>query len=107
ICGMFGSAHMGERAAAAQMADRLIKERGLSSFDVISTRSTTSSGTVDAEMHGVEGLLAEALEHIEHASLWEEAFLFGVSRQRNPLSASQKRKLGEIVQQLRQRTAAT
>src|SRR5919107_2785919 len=35
ICGMFGSAHDGERAAAAALADRLIRDAGLSWGDVI------------------------------------------------------------------------
>jgi hypothetical protein len=36
ICGMFGSDHDGERAAAAQMADKLVKQQGLRWADVIS-----------------------------------------------------------------------
>ena len=46
ICGMFGSDHAGERAAAAEMADRLLKERGLTWFDIISPRWPTSPSGV-------------------------------------------------------------
>jgi hypothetical protein len=35
LCGMFGSDHDGERAAAAAKADQLVRERGLRWHDVI------------------------------------------------------------------------
>ena len=35
ICGMFGSSHAGERAAAAQAADRLVRSKKLTWADVI------------------------------------------------------------------------
>jgi hypothetical protein len=42
LCGMFGSAHAGERAAAAAKADQLVRNLGLTWFDVPSvTRAAT------------------------------------------------------------------
>jgi hypothetical protein len=35
LCGMFGSAHEGERANAAALADRLIRDCGLTWSDII------------------------------------------------------------------------
>jgi hypothetical protein len=35
LCGMFGSDHDGERASAARLADRLIREHGLTWDDVL------------------------------------------------------------------------
>jgi hypothetical protein len=40
LCGMFGSAHDGERASAAAMADKLVRSLGLSWGEIIQTRTT-------------------------------------------------------------------
>ena len=37
LCGMFGSAHDGEAANAARMADRMLREAGLAWGDVLQT----------------------------------------------------------------------
>jgi len=42
LCGMFGSQHDGERAAAALKADRLIRQTGCTWFDVILPGHETS-----------------------------------------------------------------
>jgi cupin superfamily acireductone dioxygenase involved in methionine salvage len=47
LCGMFGSDHDGERAAAAAKADQLIRERGLTWRDVILLPSASSNLTSD------------------------------------------------------------
>jgi hypothetical protein len=41
ICGMFGSDHDGEVVNAARLADRLVRERGLSWSQVIEARAAT------------------------------------------------------------------
>ena len=67
ICGLFGSDHDGERAAAARMADRLVKDQGLSWFDVISPSSTTSTTTVEDQ---IDFALRHACEDV--LNCWEE-----------------------------------
>jgi hypothetical protein len=42
-CGMFGSDHVGERATAAQMANKLVRARGLTWSDVIAPTPTPRS----------------------------------------------------------------
>jgi hypothetical protein len=43
LCGMLGSAHIGERAAAAAKADQLLRSRGLRWNDVIVTPSQATT----------------------------------------------------------------
>ena len=43
LCGMFGSDHIGERAAAAAKADALIRARGFTWFDVFATETAPPS----------------------------------------------------------------
>jgi hypothetical protein len=102
LCGLFSSNHAGERASAAAKADELIRTCGLNWQQVISP----TPPAMPAHSTGDEELLAEALDNIERAGLWEETFIFSVSRQHNPLSAKQRRKLAEIVQRLRERRTA-
>ena len=89
LCGLFGSDHIGERAAAAQMADRLVKASGLSWFDVISARSTSIDLTADK--------IAFALANICVLPMWERGFIYGVNSQRKPLSDRQLTILDQIV----------
>jgi hypothetical protein len=87
LCGMFGSDHLGERAAAAQMAHRLVKESGLSWFDVIRPSAPTAS---------IEDQIEFCLQHEELLNTWEWGFLNGV-RGRQFLTEKQLAKLGNIV----------
>jgi hypothetical protein len=103
---LFSSNHDGERASAALKADQLIRSRGLTWKQIITVAPPWPSQKSPPSQSWGE-LLAEAQANIEHASLWEESFLWGISRQRNPLSASQQRKLAEIVRQLRERRSAS
>src|SRR5262245_42235921 len=73
LCGMFGSAHLGERAAAAQMVDRLVKESGLSWFDVISP---------SAPMGTAAEKIAFAVANIDALSIWERGFIYSVNGKR-------------------------
>jgi hypothetical protein len=45
LCGMFGSHHDGERAAAAAMADELVRKAGLTWYDVIRVPASTTTSS--------------------------------------------------------------
>jgi enamine deaminase RidA (YjgF/YER057c/UK114 family) len=91
ICGMFGSDHIGERAAAAQMADKLLKECGLRWSDVISVPTVLTSfipTTADQ--------IAFVLRNIGALSMWERGFIYSVNGKRR-LSPKQREILSELV----------
>jgi hypothetical protein len=90
LCGMFGSDHDGERAAAAQMADRLVKQHGLRWSDVISVPSTSSSSTTCASEK-----IAFALRNLGALSMWERGFIYSV-KDKQKLSPKQLAVLDQI-----------
>ena len=97
VCGMFGSDHEGERAAAASVADRLLRQHGLSWADVLwakPSRSTTEDQIDFVLCHG-EGILDP----------WQEGFLRGIQG-RQFLTKKQLRKLEELVELVSRRAAA-
>ena len=96
LCGMFGSDHAGERAAAAAKADALLRSHGLTWFDVLGKHAEES----------IEELIDYALHHGDgHLSPWAEGFLRGI-RGRQFLTRKQQEKLHEIVNDLMLRRAA-
>ena len=64
ILGMLGSSHDGERAAAAGLADRLVRDLGLTWADVVAGKLAPFAAD-----------LAFALEHVEALTRWEREFL--------------------------------
>ena len=90
LCGMFGSDHIGERSAAAQMADRLVKESGLTWFDVILQRLPIPGPSVTEKIRF-------ALGHIDLLSRWEHGFLLSIRNTKRELSDKQLEVLNEIV----------
>jgi hypothetical protein len=96
ICAMFSSNHDGERATAAQMADRIIRARGLTWPDIILPRLGHSS---------VEEQIDFALRYGDDIlNAWEEGFLRGI-KGRQFLTAKQLAKLGDIVAKVSARRA--
>ncbi len=92
LCGLFGSDHLGERAAAAQMADKIVREHGLTWSAVISPPPkaiSTSSASVEEQIDF-------ALNHEDMLNAWEWGFLNGI-RGRQFLTDKQLAKLGKIV----------
>lgn len=90
ICGMFGSAHDGERAAAALKADKLIRTNGLTWGDVILTPAPlASSATVDDK-------IVFALRNIGALSQWERGFVYSIA-DKHKLSPKQLAVLDQIV----------
>jgi hypothetical protein len=74
LCGMFGSEHIGERAAAAAAADRLVREQGLSWVDVIRgpwSRSSRKLKTINDKLDFLS-------EHADVLTDWEKKFIVTV-----------------------------
>jgi len=102
LCGMFGSDHDGDPAAAAAAADRLIRDAGLRWSDVIlpalAARPSPRSYTA-----------AEAVEFVlnrwDLLNDWEIGFAEGIQRQRTPLSRKQREILDRLVEKVRRAEA--
>jgi hypothetical protein len=93
VLGMLGSAHDGERASAAALADKLIRAQGLTWSEIILSRPeriTTIESEIDFALANGAGVL----------SAWEEGFLRGI-RGRDCLTQKQLAKLGDIVAKVR------
>jgi hypothetical protein len=91
LCGLFGSDHDGERAAAAQMADKLVKQHGLRWSDVISISRRVA---IAAPISSADKI-AFALRNIAALSIWERRFLYSVNGRRT-LSPKQLAVLEQI-----------
>jgi hypothetical protein len=93
LCGMFGSHHDGERAAAAAMADKLVRENGLTWQQVISRPAPSVPETAPEK-------IAFALANIGALSMWERGFVYGVNGKRS-ISPKQLVVLDQIVDKIR------
>ena len=95
VCGMFGSTHDGERAAAAALADRLVRAHGLTWGQLLKPKADS-----------IEQMIAFALDQGEGTlDAWQEGFLRGI-RGRQFLTEKQLAKLDEIVAAVSRRAAA-
>jgi hypothetical protein len=74
ICGMFGSHHDGERAAAAAKADQLVRGLGLTWVQIIAL-----PGAAARDPETVPEKLAFALANIVALSMWECSFVYGIN----------------------------
>jgi hypothetical protein len=86
LCGMFGSAHDGERASAAAMADKLVRSLGVTWPEIIRTRTAET----------IPEKIGLALANIDALSVWERDFLYSISGQCH-LSAKQLAVLDRII----------
>jgi len=93
ICGMFGSDHDGERAAAAAMADKLLRQRGLSWQQIIIPPSPMAPLTI-------EQMISAALSRPDLLTVWEEGFIRGI-RGRQYLTQKQIEKLRALADRVR------
>jgi len=94
LCGMFGSAHEGERANAAALADRLVRQSGLTWHDVI--RQPPPEWQAIA-------IHVRAHRHMLNAR--ERDFIDNVVRQRRPPSEKQLDWLVAIYSRLQREVA--
>jgi hypothetical protein len=88
LCGMFGSDHDSERAAAAAVADKLVRGLGFTWPEII------SSGT--GSIATVPGKIAFALANIVALSMWERGFLYSING-KTKLSDKQLHVLDQII----------
>lgn len=86
VCALFSSDKLGERAAAAAMADSLLKAKGLTWGQVFAPESADSFAP----------LIAFAIAHQELLDDWQLAFVHSI-KGRQSLSEKQLAKLNEIV----------
>src|SRR5262245_25791951 len=87
LCGMFGSNHDGERAAAAAKADALVRGLGLTWPQILLPKHESDS---------IEKLINFTLDHGDDVlTAWEEGFLRGI-RGRQSLTEKQFIKLEQI-----------
>jgi hypothetical protein len=100
LCGLFGSQHDGERAAAAALADQLVRAAGLTWRDVIRWPAPPYS---PPETVGIPDdwreLTIRILRHCDRLSAWELDFLHTVSGRR---SVSEKQ--WRVIHRLARRT---
>ena len=100
LCGLFGSQHDGERAAAAALADQLVRSAGLTWRDVIRwpepAQPGPRTGGIPDDWHD---LAQRVLQHRGQLSAWEVDFLQTVTGRRR-ISEKQWR----VMQRLARRT---
>jgi hypothetical protein len=87
ICGMFGSVHEGERAAAAALADRMVSELGLRWADVISVPLVPAEP--GHEEVSWQAALDACLEHVHELDPRSKAFVQSLSGWRGTPSTKQ------------------
>ena len=79
ICGMFGSAHDGERAVAAALADRLVRDAGLSWSDVIRMpMAKPKRDPLPDDQSGWQSMVIACLKRRDLFTEWEWAFLTNI-----------------------------
>jgi hypothetical protein len=93
ILGMLGSDHDGERANAARMADRLLRQHGLTWGDVLAPRPQEKMMPL---MGTWRTKCADLLERRGDLRPWEERFVADLPKFRR-LSVKQRYVLDEIV----------
>ena len=99
LAGMLGSDHDGERASAALLATRLLRDHGLTWRDVLGRQpSGERAAPLDAD---VRTLAAWCAKRAEWLTDWELDFALNVARRDRPASAKQ----GDTVRRLAERIA--
>ena len=112
ILGMLGSDHDGERAAAAALASRLVRDKGLTwdaliPADGAGTRQVPggAQGERAARPQGGDNLTT-CLRWLGELTAWETGFVTDLRQKRRPLSPAQVAKLAQIADALRTRGLA-
>lgn len=102
ILGMLGSEHAGERASAALLAARLVRERGLSWSDVV---PSSAGSIIPNASRGVAEPISDlglCLRHVEHLTQWEQGFVKSVAGRRSR-TIKQTAMLSRLCETLRSR----
>jgi hypothetical protein len=102
ICGMLGSAHEGERAAAAAKATELLTSMKLTWSSVISKAFGEGNALAPVVQNGganlwhMEYCCRLLREKRQHLSKWEIEFVISLSRRVAPVTAKQAYRLRQI-----------
>ncbi len=104
ILGRLGSDFDGERASAALLASRLLRDRNLTWDDVVAAGgSTRPEPSWTAGASAEQGDLVVCLRWLGELSAWEVGFVTDLRRKRRPLTPAQAVKLVQIADALRAR----
>lgn len=104
LLGMLGSEHEGERASAALMADKLVRERGLTWPQVLQPLAQSAGALGSGLPHR-----RDAFECLAVDGIWSEQeadFLLNISRKRREPSPAQAKWLADLLDRARLRKAA-
>ncbi len=106
---MLGSDHLGERAAAAALASRVVRDKGLTWDNVVAADAPETrqapGGTQDspASRWADSDTLATCLRWLGQLTTWECGFVVDLRTKRRPLTPAQRAKLQQIAESLRAR----
>lgn len=111
ILGMLGSDHDGERAAAAALASRLVRDKGLGWDDVIAADGPGRQQAPGGAQGGTGGSsrwqdsdnLTVCLKWLGELTGWEVTFVTDLRRKRRPFTSAQRAKVEQIADGLRAR----
>jgi hypothetical protein len=92
LCGLLGSSHAGERAAAAMKASDLVRAKGLTWGDVI----TVPRLEPPLDLETVEAKCGFCLACLDALTAWEESFLISINGRRQ-LSPKQLEILNRLL----------
>lgn len=103
LCGLFSSHHAPERASAAAMADRFLRERGLRWPDVLGAPATGAAPTpgdddpLDRWPGGWRGAAVFCVRHADLLTGWEASFADCVAGWRGQVSEKQRDVLRRLL----------
>ena len=95
LCGMFGSDHAGERAAAAAKADQLVRGLGLTWGEVL-----TAPHALAAPPASNAGKIEFLRRHLHALNGWEAGFVTDVARCRR-LTPKQQNIVDQLVNKIK------
>ncbi len=102
ILGMLGSEHAGERASAALLAAKLVRDRGLCWSDVVPSAAGSITSDVSRGVSEPTSDFGLCVRHVERLSQWEREFLRSLAGARRR-SVKQLAVLCRIAEALRAR----
>lgn len=108
VCGLLGSDHDGERAAAAAAGTRLLRALGLTWGDLF--EPSPAPMAVARQASALPPHMALARAALERSALldeWQRDFLASIAQQWRPLSPKQRASLERILHQVRGNNAGT
>ncbi len=100
ILGMLGSEHAGERASAAFLAAKLVRDRGLCWADVVPSPAGSVISNVSRGVAEPISDLGLCLRHVEQLTQWEQEFVRSLASRRNR-TIKQTAMLSRIAETLR------